>query len=89
MRRRRLASAIEQVDAFPKIADDYVEASPTRGTRKQLSNHCHYCLNLMFIINQVSIVVFAMIGILVLLEIKYYLREEIKYSYEVDVDHHR
>lgn len=57
----------KDLDAFPKLEEDYKEFSSARGT--------------------LSILVFAIISVLALFELNYFLTNHLQYTYEVDFDH--
>jgi hypothetical protein len=100
IRKRRNIELAEQaleitknLDVFPKLEDDYKETSSTRGTCtfiifQKLKLKKILFLNPYGTLSQVAIIVFALILVLVLFEVKYYFTREVKYAYEVDVDHH-
>ncbi|XP_052067430.1 endoplasmic reticulum-Golgi intermediate compartment protein 2-like [Mytilus californianus] len=62
--RKQALKVVKELDAFPKVLDDYKETTATGGG--------------------VSLAVFAVIIILVLSEVIYYARTELKFDYEVD-----
>ena len=61
--RKQALKVVKELDAFPKVLDDYKETTATGGG--------------------VSLIVFAVITILVLSEIIYYAKTDLKFDYEV------
>ncbi len=59
--------AAKSLDAFPKIEDDYVETSSSRGT--------------------LSILIFIVISVLTVAEIRNFYEKHLDYHYEVDFDY--